>query len=96
MHTAIRTGLLAMSLSLPVAAYAQPAKTVPIPATDTTFTIQPMQWAAIGIGVVVGTALFDTVLPSGVAFIVGGSIGGYLANVWYNGYNVELRVLPKT
>jgi homoserine acetyltransferase len=96
MQTALRTGLLAISLSFPVAAYAQPAKTVPIPATDTTIVIQPMQWVTIGVGVVVGAAVLDMVMPTGIAFVVGGSLGGYLANAWYNGYGVEVRVAPKT
>ena len=96
MRTALCTGLVALSLSFPVAAYAQPAKTVPVPATDTSIVIQPMQWAAIGVGVVVGAAVLDIFMPSGVAFIVGGSVGGYLANAWYNGYGVEVRVAPKT
>jgi hypothetical protein len=96
MQTALCTGLLAISLSLPVAAYAQPAKTVPIPATDTSVVIQPMQWAAVGVGVVVGAAVLDMFMPTSIAFIVGGSVGGYLANAWYNGYGVEVRVAPKT
>ena len=96
MQTALRTGLLAVSLSFPMAAYAQPAKTVTVPATDTSIVIQPMQWAAIGVGVVVGAAVLDMVMPTGIAFVVGGSIGGYLANAWYNGYGVEVRVAPKT
>jgi homoserine acetyltransferase len=96
MQTALRTGLLAISLSFPVAAYAQPAKTVTVPATDTSIVIQPLQWATIGVGVVVGAAVLDIFMPSGIAFVVGGSIGGYLANAWYNGYGVEVRVAPKT
>ena len=55
-------------------------------------TIRPAQWLTIGAGVVIGAAVLDVILPSNVAFIVGGVVGGYLANVWYNGREVQLQM----
>jgi hypothetical protein len=97
MHKAIIVGLLATSLAAPVAAYAQPAA----PATkvaDEVVTVRPAQWLAIGAGVVIGAAVLDVIMPSNVAFIVGGVVGGYLANVWYSGREVQLQLntVPKT
>jgi len=94
MHKAILVGILATSLAAPVAAYAQPAPAAAAPQTTTeeVFTIRPTQWFAIGVGVVVGAAVLDVVLPSNIAFVVGGVIGGYLANAWYNGREVQLQL----
>jgi hypothetical protein len=100
MHKAIIVGILATGLSAPVAAYAQPAAPAPArpAATEDVITVRPAQWLAIGAGVVVGAAVLDVVMPSNVAFIVGGVVGGYLANVWYNGREVTLQMatVPKS
>jgi hypothetical protein len=96
MHKAIIVGVLAASLSAPVAAYAQPAASAPAraatAASEDVVTIRPAQWLAIGAGVVVGAAVLDVFMPSNVAFVVGGVVGGYLANVWYNGREVTLQM----
>ena len=93
MQKAILVGLLATSLATPVAAYAQPATSAaPSAKTEEIFTVRPAQWLAIGAGVIVGAAVLDVVLPSQAAFVVGGVIGGYLANVWYNGREVQLQM----
>jgi hypothetical protein len=42
--------------------------------------IQPTQWLAIG--VVVRAAVLNLILPSSLNFVVGGVIGGYLADAW--------------
>jgi hypothetical protein len=47
---------------------------------------------AIGAGVVVGAAVLDVIMPSNVAFVVGGVVGGYLANVWYGGREVQIQM----
>ena len=54
--------------------------------------LRPAQWLAVGAGVVVGAAVLDVIMPSNVAFVVGGIVGGYLANVWYNGREVQLQM----
>ena len=54
--------------------------------------IRPAQWLAVGAGVVVGAAVLDVIMPSNVAFVVGGIVGGYLANVWYSGREVQLQM----
>ena len=96
MHKAIIVGVLAAGLSAPVAAYAQPAASAPArtatAATEDVITVRPAQWLAIGAGVVVGAAVLDVFMPSNVAFVVGGVVGGYLANVWYNGREVTLQM----
>jgi hypothetical protein len=96
MHKAVLIGLLATSLTAPVAAYAQPA--APARTPEEVITVRPAQWLAIGAGIVVGAAVLDVILPSNVAFIVGGVVGGYLANVWYSGREVQLQMttVPKT
>jgi hypothetical protein len=98
MHKAIIVGVLAAGLSAPVAAYAQPAAPARPAATEDVVTIRPAQWLAIGAGVVVGAAVLDVFMPSNVAFVVGGVVGGYLANVWYNGREVTLQMatVPKS
>src|SRR4051794_14570639 len=96
MHKAILVGFLVTGLTAPVAAYAQPA--APARPTDEVISIRPAQWLAIGAGVVVGAAVLDVIMPSNVAFIVGGVVGGYLANVWYGGREVTLQMstIPKS
>jgi len=95
MHKAMLVGLLATSLMTPVAAYAQPAAPA---AAQEVVVIKPAQWLAIGAGAVVGAALLDVILPSQVAFVVGGVVGGYLANAWYSGREVQLQMstVPKS
>ena len=92
MHKAILVGFLAAGLSAPMAAYAQPAAPARVVPTEEVITVRPAQWLAIGAGVVVGAAVLDVVMPSNVAFIVGGVIGGYLANIWYNGREVQVQM----
>jgi hypothetical protein len=85
MHKAVPIGVLMAILTAPVAAYAQPAARAPTGPIGLEFTIQPTQWLAIGAGVVVGAVLLDVILPTNVAYVVGGAFGGYLANAWYQG-----------
>jgi hypothetical protein len=92
MHKAILVGLLATSLTAPVAAYAQPAAAPSSKPAEEVFMIRPAQWLAVGAGVVVGAAVLDIILPTNVAFVVGGVVGGYLANAWYNGRDVQLQL----
>lgn len=93
MQKAILVGVLAASLAAPVASYAQPASSAASSAkTEEVFNIRPSQWLAIGAGVIVGAAVLDMVLPSQMAFVVGGVVGGYLANVWYNGREVQIQM----
>ena len=99
MHKAILVGLLATSLTAPVAAYAQPAASAPArSAAEEVVLIRPSQWLAIGVGAVVGAAVLDVIMPSNVAFVLGGVVGGYLANTWYNGREVQLQMttVPKS
>jgi hypothetical protein len=98
MQKAILVGVLAAGLTAPMAAYAQPAAPARIPPTEEVVTVRPAQWLAVGAGVVVGAAVLDVILPSNVAFIVGGVVGGYLANIWYSGREVQVQMttIPKS
>ena len=98
MHKAMLAGLLATSLTAPVAAYAQPAAAPSARAAEEIVVIRPAQWLTIGVGVVVGAAVLDVIMPSNVAFVLGGIAGGYLANVWYNGRELQLQMatVPKS
>ena len=90
MQKAVFVGLLAASLAAPIAANAQTAGSAA--GTDQVVTIRPAQWLTVGAGVVVGAAVLDVIMPTNVAFIVGGVVGGYLANAWYNGREVQLNM----
>ena len=92
MQKAILVGVLAASLAAPVACYAQPASSAASAKTEEVFNIRPSQWLAIGAGVIVGAAVLDVILPSQMAFVVGGVVGGYLANVWYSGREVQIQM----
>jgi len=98
MHKAVFIGLLAASLAAPIAANAQSASSAPAAANDQVVNIRPAQWLTVGVGVVVGAAVLDVIMPSNIAFVVGGIAGGYLANAWYNGkeVSVQLNTSPKT
>jgi hypothetical protein len=100
MQKAILVGFLAASLTAPIGAYAQTASSAParVLPTEEVVTIRPAQWLAIGAGVVVGAAVLDVIMPSNVAFIVGGAVGGYLANIWYTGREVQVQMttMPKS
>jgi hypothetical protein len=99
MHKAVFVGLLATSFAAPVGAFAQPASSAtPAPATEQLVVIRPAQWIAIGAGVVVGAVVIDALIPTDLAYIAGGIVGGYLANVWYNGRQLEVHMgtVPKT
>jgi hypothetical protein len=98
MHKAVLVGFLAAGLAAPVAAYAQPAASAAQPATDQLVVIRPAQWIAVGAGAVVGAVLIDAVIPTDFGYIVGGVLGGYLANVWYTGRQIEVHMgnAPKT
>ncbi len=92
MQKAIFAGLVATSLMAPAAAFAQPAASAPARTMEDVITVKPAQWLAIGAGVVVGAAVLDVIMPSNVAFVVGGVVGGYLANVWYGGREVQIQM----
>ena len=93
MHKAVLVGLLATSLAAPVGAYAQPAPSAaPTSATEQIMVIRPAQWLAIGAGVVVGAVVIDALIPTDLGYIVGGIVGGYLANVWYTGRQIEVHM----
>jgi hypothetical protein len=101
MQKAVLAGLLATSLAAPVGAYAQPAASpsaAPAATTEQIMVLRPAQWLVIGAGVVAGAVVIDALIPTDLAYIAGGIVGGYLANVWYNGRQIELHMgtVPKT
>jgi hypothetical protein len=94
MRNMVLVGLLATGLSVPVSAYAQTAAPATRQAISTASAIDPL-WLAIGAGVVVGAVVFEAVLDTNIAYIIGGAVGGYLANVWYGGYDIRITATPK-
>lgn len=94
MYKALLTGLLAAGLLTPVAAYAQPASSTalaPETKTERMLVILPGQILAIGAGVVVGVVAIEALIPTELGYLVGGIIGGYVANIWYHGQWLEIQ-----
>ena len=86
---------VALSVALPMqVAYAQ----APAPAaaasdkTDTLLVIRPAHILAIGAGVVGGVIVGEALFASDLGVVVTGVLGGYLANVWYSGRQLELHI----
>jgi hypothetical protein len=93
--------LLAAWLLAPIVSYAEsapPAAAAPAVKSDQIFVLRPAQLLAVGAGVVVGAALIEALLPTELGYIVGGAVGGYLANIWYSGRELEIHLgtPPKT
>lgn len=94
MRNMVLVGLLVTGLAVPVSAHAQTTAPATKQLAATQSVIDP-QWLAIGAGVVVGAVVFEAVLDTNVAYIIGGAVGGYLANVWYSGYDIRITATPK-
>jgi hypothetical protein len=98
MRKAVLIGTLAVSLTGPVAAYAQSAAPAPT-RTATTYVIEPLEWLATGVGAVIGAAWFHYWLPGNIAVVVGGLGGGFAAFLFYNTYEqyeIYVTTKPKT
>lgn len=94
MRNLLRSGILALTLLVPVMASAQgPAA----PANEQLIVLRPGQLLAIGAGVVIGALAFQVAVPSRLGLLAGAVIGGYLGDFWYTGSQLELHVTtPKT
>ena len=96
MRNTICSGVLALSLLVPVAAQAQ-AAAAPAPASEQLIVLRPSQLLAIGAGVVVGALVAQVAIPTRLGLLAGAVIGGYLGDFWYTGSQLELHVTaPKT
>lgn len=96
MRNTVCSGILALSLLVPVAAQAQSAA-APAPVTDTSIVLRPGQLLAIGAGVVVGALVAQVAIPTRLGLVAGAVLGGYLGDFWYSGSQLELHVTtPKT
>lgn len=95
MRTTVCSGILALSLLLPVAAQAQGA--APAPASEQLIVLRPSQLLAIGTGVVVGALVAQVAIPTRLGLIAGAVLGGYIGDFWYTGSQIELHIsTPKT
>jgi len=95
MTKALLAGMLAAGLLAPAAVHAQsaPSTTAELQAkTEQIFVIRPAQVLAIGAGVVVGVVVIEALIPTELGYLVGGVVGGYLANVWYTGRQLEIHM----
>jgi hypothetical protein len=100
MQKTLLAGILAASVVAPTAVYAQPTPAAPAvsdPKTEQVFVVRPAQVLAIGAGVVVGIVVMEALIPTELGYIAGGIVGGYLANVWYGGRQLEIHMgtVPK-
>lgn len=96
MRKAIITGVLATSMLLPAVAHAQAAAPAAPPAvikTEPLVVIRPAQVLAIGAGVIVGVVVAEALVSTELGLLAGGAIGGYLANIWYGGGQLELHTV---
>lgn len=94
MRNTVCSGILALSLLLPVAAQAESA---PAPASEQLIVLKPSQLLAIGAGVVVGALVAQVAIPTRLGLLAGAVIGGYLGDFWYTGSQIELHIAtPKT
>ncbi len=96
MRKSILMGALAAGLIVPMGAYAQPtgagaaqggAKSEP------SFSFSPPQAVALGAGIVAGVIVGEALVSSDLGVLVGGVVGGYLANIWYNGARIDMHVV---
>lgn len=94
MQKILLTGMLAAALLVPAAAYAQTTSISPTPdaKTDRTLVIQSAQVLAIGAGVIVGAVVAEALISTRIALLVGGVAGGYLANIWYTGREIDIHM----
>ena len=99
MRNTVCSGILALSLMVPVAAQAQAAQAqaAPAPASEELIVLRPSQLLAIGAGVVVGALVAQVAVPTRLGLLAGAVIGGYLGDFWYSGSQIELHInTPKT
>ena len=101
----IVSGLLAprVGYTEPVAltlAQSAPASTVlaqsplalPENKTEQVFVIRPAQILAIGAGVVSGAVIVEALFSTDLGYLIGGAVGGYLANLWYGDRQLEIHL----
>ncbi len=97
MRNFVYSGVLSLSLLVPVAANAQTPAAPPAPANEQYLVLRPAQLLAIGAGVVVGALVFQVAVPTRLGVLAGAVVGGYLGDFWYSGSQLELHVTtPKT
>ena len=99
MRKAMLIGLLAMSLTGPATAYAQPATPAPARTATMAYVVEPLEWLATGVGAVIGAAWFHYWLPGNIAVLVGGFGGGLTGYLFYNTYvqyEIYVTTKPKT
>ena len=99
MRKSILTGALAACLIVPMGAYAQNTQApggsmAPAGAkNEPSFSFSPPQAVALGVGVVTGLVVAEAFVSSDLGVLVGGVVGGYLANIWYTGARIDLHVV---
>ena len=90
MRKALLTSVVAIGLMTPAYGYAQPAPAAS-PRAEQASTFDATQWLTIGAIAVVGVVVLDALVPDEAVYLVVAGVGGYLATVWYNGGQVEIR-----
>ncbi len=102
MRKSMLTGALAAGLIVPMGAYAQPAPpgaganaaTMQTGSkSDPSFSFSPPQVVALGAGVVAGVMVAEAFVSTDLGVLVGGIVGGYLANIWYTGARIDMHVV---
>ena len=90
MRKALLTSFVTIGLMIPAYGNAQPAS-ASSPRAEQASTFDAAQWLTIGAIAVVGVVVLDALVPDEAVYLIAGGVGGYLATVWYNGGQVEIR-----
>ena len=87
--------IMAVGLLAPIGVLAEPTQSAISRSdnkTEQIFVIRPTQLLVIGAGIVIGAVAGEALLTTDLGYLVGGIVGGYISNFWYDGQQLELHI----